>query len=380
MKVWKIGIIGCGNIAQTVYLPQMSKLPHAQVTAVCDTVAERAETVAESFNIPECYTCADEFLAKADVEIVMSIAAIQGRHELNIKILRAGKHLYSQKPFAPTVQAASEQIEAAAAKGLKISAAPVHRNRPDIRQVKQLIDAGAIGHISLMKISVAHGGPEYYQFRDTDPSWFYRSGAGALLDMGVHGIDQVIALLGPAKYVSCMAAVSEPRRIIRSGCLDGKVMDTNEIPDNYLISLDFDNGTLSMVTSGFIQKASLTETGGFEIYGDRGTINLSHGTAYSGIGDVKLYLDKPELGLRGWIDPLPIKEPQQEYFQCLCIADLIEAIENDHPSSLFPEHARHVIEIMNAIPQSIKEGRKIALATTFGFDYGCITPSYSLLE
>lgn len=365
MKVWKIGIIGCGNIAETVYIPQMSMISNAEITAVCDINAEQAKRVAGRFGIPEYYADVDEFLEKTGIEIVMNVAAIQGRHEVNMKVLYAGKHLYSQKPFAPSVEAATEQIKAAEGHNLRISAAPVHRNRPDIRYAKELIDSGVIGHVSLMKIDVSHGGPEYYQFRNTDPSWFYRKGAGALYDMGVHGIDQMVALLGPAKYVSCMATISEPKRTIRSGAFDGKEIMADEIPDNYIISLDFGNGTLGLITSGFVQKARPEMAGGIELYGDRGTLTVSGGIGYTGIADVKLYVDRPEIGLRGWIEPLPMKEPkQQNYFQCMCISDLIEAIEKDHPSRLSPGHSRHVIEILNAIPMSINKGGKIELKTS----------------
>ena len=93
MKVWKIGVVGCGNIAETVYIPQMAKISNAVITAVCDNNTERARQIAEKFGIPEYYDDLDEFLKKADVEICMSVAAIIGRHEVNMKILNAGKHL-----------------------------------------------------------------------------------------------------------------------------------------------------------------------------------------------------------------------------------------------------------------------------------------------
>lgn len=365
MKQWKVGVVGCGNIAETVYLPQMKQLEDVKLTAVCDLSAERAEYIAGKFGADEWYSDVDRFLQEADVEIVMSLGAIQGRHELNMKILNAGKHLYTQKPFAATVEEATAQIEAAREKQVILSTAPVHRNRPDIRWTKKLLDQNLIGHVSLVKIDVSHGGPEYFQYRDSDPSWFYRKGAGSLMDIGIHGIDQMVALLGAAKYVSCMAAVSEPVRTVRTGKYDGKIIQADELFDNYIITLDFGEGTLGVVTSGFVQKASANPEVGIEIYGREGTLVVGGGVAFSGIAEVKAFVDKPEAGLRGWIKPLPLKEaPQTEYFQCQCLSDLIEAAEEGHPSRLSPEHSRHVIEILEAIPEAIRTGGKVALKTT----------------
>lgn len=365
MKVWKIGVVGCGNIAETVYIPQMAKISNAVITAVCDNNTERARQIAEKFGIPEYYDDLDEFLKKADVEICMSVAAIIGRHEVNMKILNAGKHLYSQKPFAPDAEAATEQIEAAKRNHVVLSTAPAHRNRPEIRKAKRLIEEGMIGHPSLIKMDVTHGGPEYYQYRDTDPSWFYKKGAGALPDLGVHGIDQVVALMGPVKELACMATVSEPRRTIRSGALDGQQFDSSEVPDNYLISLDFGNGTLGIVNTGFIEKANVHPGAGIEIYGDKGTIAVDGGIGYTGMADVHVYIDKPEIGLRGWIDPEPVREkPQEEYFQAQVISDLIDAIEKDHAPRLSPEHSRHVIEVLGAIEKAAVSGERVKIRTT----------------
>ena len=81
MKIWKIGIVGCGNIAETVYIPQMEKIKNARIVAVCDSNRERAAQIAEKFGIDQYYDDIDEFLAESEVEICMSVSSIIGRHE-----------------------------------------------------------------------------------------------------------------------------------------------------------------------------------------------------------------------------------------------------------------------------------------------------------
>ena len=113
MKKWKIAIMGCGMIAQDIYIPQIKKMPKAELAAVCDINAARAKECAEKFAIPQWYSDYDELLEKCEFDILMDIASIPAHHEINMKALKAGKHLYSQKPVGLSVEQVTEQIEAA---------------------------------------------------------------------------------------------------------------------------------------------------------------------------------------------------------------------------------------------------------------------------
>lgn len=363
MKKWKVALIGCGMIADTIYIPEMKRIPNAELVAVCDIVPERAERYAQKFNVPYWYVGIDALLNECDFDILMHTTSIHAHHEINMKALKAGKHLYSQKPVGLTVEEVTMQIEAAKKAGVKFSASPIHMLRPDIQAVKKMVDEGTIGTISMVRCSVSHGGPEYFQYRDADPSWFYQPGAGALYDMGIHGLTMVTGILGPAKRVACMAAISEPRRIVRSGANDGKVIESDKLPDNYLISLDWGNGLIGIVDAGFCQKASTVNC--LEIYGTQGTITIL-GQLKIGDGDgIRVYLDAKERQIRGWMEPLPQMEEPKQFFQCQCLADLIRAIEQDTETSLRPEHARHVTEILTAIPRAIEQQHTQDLTTVF---------------
>lgn len=359
MKTWKIAIVGCGDIAENVYMLQMRKNRRAEVVACCDLKEERTALFREKFNIPRAYSRIEDLLEKEDFEILMDTASIQAHYELNMKALKAGKHLYSQKPAGLTVDQMTEMIETAKKAGLKFAASPIHMLRPDIREAKRLIDQGVIGKISLVRAMAAHGGPEYFQYRVNDPSWFYDPGAGALYDLGVHALHQVTGLLGPAKTVSCTAAVSSPKRIIRSGNFNNKVINSDKLFDNYIINLDFGNGTIADVITGFCVKASTASS--LEIYGEFGSIIFTNDPAQP----IKIYIDEPDRKIRGWLEEFPQERPLGEFYHCSCIADLIEAIENDRPSGIPPEHARHVIDLICNIEESAKDHKPHKLATVF---------------
>lgn len=358
MKKWKIAIVGCGEISEHVYMAQIKKIPRAEVVACCDERTARTAFFRDKFGIPGTYSGVDELLAKEDFDILMDLAAIPSHFEINLKALKAGKHLYSQKPVCLTVGEATELIDTAKKMKVKFAASPIHMLRPDIREAKRLIDAGVIGKVTMVRAMAAHGGPEYFQYRENDPSWFYEPGTGALFDMGVHALHQVTGLLGPAKTVACTAAVSSPRRVVRSGKFDGKAIASDKLFDNYLIHLDFGNGTLGDVITGYCVKASTASN--LEVYGEHGSIIFTDNPACP----LKIYIDEPGK-IRGWVDEQPQERPGEEFYQCMCVSDLIDAIENSSEPRITAEHARHVIELVCAIEECARDGRVRGLETSF---------------
>lgn len=361
-KKWKVAVVGCGMFANGQYLPNIKKEANAECVAAVDIVFERAQAAREKYGIPHAYHDVYELIENCDFDIAIDAASIQAHHEINMAVLKAGKHLISQKPAAPTVEMLTEQIEAAKENGVKFVCVPIHPMRYDIAIAKQMMGDGTIGNPYYVKCNLSHGGPEYFQYRDADPSWFFEPGAGALVDMGVHGLQIVTTIFGAAKRFSCMAKVTTPVREVRSGAFDGKMIQTDKIPDQYIISLDFGGEKLALVDTGFSQKSSRAPQ--IEIFGDKGTISFTKPYMNNPIPEV--YMDCPEKGIRGWITPSPwVKPPKKLISQCCCLGDIIDAIENETAPILSPEHARHVLEIMCKIPEAIETGKTIDLETTF---------------
>lgn len=362
MKKWKVAVIGSGSFANWQYFANISKEANAECVAAVDIIPERAKKACEDYNIPNWYENVYELIEKCDFDIAIDAASIQAHHEINMAVLKAGKHLISQKPAAPDVESLTEQIELAKKMGVKFACVPVHSMRYDLNFAKQLMTDGAIGNAYYIKCNSSHGGPEYFQYRDSDPSWFFDPGAGALVDMGVHGLQAVTYMFGPAKRIGCMAKVTTPERVVRSGEFDGKRIKTDKIPDQYVITLDFGDDKMAVVDTGFSQKA--TKSPLIEIFGEKGTISFTKSYMTNPIPEV--YIDAPEKGIRGWIEPMEgAKPPKKMISQCCCLADLIDAIENDKAPLLSPEHARHVLEIMCKIPEAIETGKTIELTTEF---------------
>jgi len=139
-------VVGLGAIAVDQYLPQIAQMADAKVVAVCDVRPEWARRQADRFGIEHVFTDVDEMLASVEADALVDLASIPAHFEVNLKALRHGLHLYSQKPFASTVEEATILIDEAARHGLHISASPIHMLRPEIREVCLGANRSVLGH------------------------------------------------------------------------------------------------------------------------------------------------------------------------------------------------------------------------------------------
>jgi len=356
MKTWKVALVGAGTIAKDHYMPQIQAMENAELVGVMDIVPEAVTYAQKQFNIPKGFTCLDKMLDEVEFDILADIAAIPAHYGINLKALQAGKHIYTQKPMALTVDQATELIETAKANNVKISASPIHMLRPTVQATRDYVKAGLIGKVHFVTMRSSHGGPEYYQTsRLTDASWFYQPDAGPIYDLGVHGLHQLTGILGPAKRVTCFSGISEPMRMALGCCGDfERVPFAVNTPDTVLMLLDFGNSTFAFLDCTFCVKAS--KGPGTQIFGNRGAIAVERGA------EASFFRGHPDDGERGWY---PLEMPEEPAYQSIGVKDLIDALEEGRAPVLSAEQARHVIEIMVKAPISAKEGCAMELETTF---------------
>lgn len=114
-RIVKVGIIGCGGIANGKHMPSLKKIPHVQMTAFCDIIAEKAEKAAKEFGVPgaKIYTDYKQLLKEADVEVVHVLTPNLEHADISIAALYAGKHVMCEKPMAKTASDAKRMLEAA---------------------------------------------------------------------------------------------------------------------------------------------------------------------------------------------------------------------------------------------------------------------------
>lgn len=366
MEKVKVGLVGCGVIANGSYGPGIKALAKAEFVAVCDSVPGRAASLAAKLGVPQVYTDLDEMLARSGIDLLVDTTNIQSHYEVNLKALRAGKHVYSEKSMAGSVAEATHLIDEARQRSLKLGAAACTMLDPINQKIAQLLREGAIGKVSWLLSHNSHGGPGSWPDEEweTDPTWFYKQGAGPVLDMGVYGLHTVTGLLGPAKSMAVMSGISWPQRVVRAGPYRGKVIDV-EVDDNTLLLLDFGDARFGFVDSTFCVRATREQTSqpAMQIFGSDGTIAVNG--IYGSLDKLSLWRDDREREVYGWAD-LSFPKDTKPWGLPAGVENLIECIlDPAQPVVASAEHARHVIEIMTRCYEAAREGKTIKLQTTF---------------
>lgn len=358
MEKVRVGVVGCGVVSNGTYLPQIVKMPNVELVAVCDMYEDRARAAYTRFGAREVYTDYDEMLERSEIDLVVNLTHIQAHYDINMRALRAGKHVYSEKTLAVTVDEASVLIEEARKRGLKLGAAAATMLSPVNRRIAELLRDGAIGKVNFVVAHHSHAGAANFTFWTTDPTWFYKPGAGPVLDLGVYDLHTLTGLLGSARAVSAMSGVSVPFRTVRSGPVKGKVIDV-DVDDNTLIMLDFGQATFAFVDATYCVQAQLGPR--MQIFGSEGTIAVHERGAPH---PLSVYRDDTRINLSGWIDlDLPGEPPWSLPMGVQHMADCILHPEKELITT--GEHARHVLEIINKSYQSAREGRTLPITTTF---------------
>jgi len=366
MSIMRVGLLGAGMIATVSYgyLPGLAKIrDRVVVTAIAGRHLDLAESVAAANGIEKAVATLDELLVQ-DIDAVVNLTPGVAHYETSKKILESGRHLVTEKPFSSTLAEADELIEIANRRGLRIVAAPADVLMSDIQLARRLVADGAIGKVAFARVQSSHAGAAGLGWT-TDPAPFYRAGAGALLDMGVYGIHQVTAVLGPAKRVMAMAGVTVPTRRVRGGAFDGVEIPVTA-PDNNLLLLDFGDSTFAMIDGTFNVVGSKAPR--MEVYGLAGTILLNRADVAA--PSVEVYRLDAAPGLPGWIAPRSYSHAQgSDRFKELARASLIEHLADSLRDGVAPlasaEHARHALEIMLAAERSARDGVAVELSTTF---------------
>ncbi|HEX2036062.1 MAG TPA: Gfo/Idh/MocA family oxidoreductase [Chloroflexota bacterium] len=354
MERVRIALAGCGSIAQSMHLPGIKgivELGKAELVAVCDVAEAQARAVQERFGVPAAFGELGTMLERVEFDLLVNTTPIPEHYPVTLAALRAGRHVYSQKPMATTVEEATQLIAAAAERGLTLACAPEHPVRPVIQTMRRLIGEGAIGKVAFAKVQSSHDGPEKHNV-PRDSTWYYKPGSSPILDLGVHGLSQITSILGPVRRLACFSGRSIPVRHITAGPFAGKRIEV-EIDDNSLLLLDFGEATFGFLDSTYCVEASLGPR--LEIYGSEGTLSLG-GPGRQAV----LQLYRTEAGAWRTIDV-----PAPPAVRDLGVLHTVECLLAGTAPVLSAEHARHLVEVMTRAPGAAATGHTVALETTF---------------
>lgn len=169
-----MGILGSGVISRTYLADIKAFYKKLEVIACADIDIELSQKLASEFGIRKAYTT-EELLNDDEVEIVINLTPPQFHVELGKRIITAGKHLFSEKPFAPNLKAAKEVLDLAAAKGVKVGCAPDTFLASGLQSMRYYLDAKLIGKPFFVTANMTTFGVETWH---PNPAPFYTKYSG----------------------------------------------------------------------------------------------------------------------------------------------------------------------------------------------------------
>jgi predicted dehydrogenase len=253
----KIGIIGCGRIAQR-HAHHILNTQGLQLMAVCDIIQERANQLADTY-MARSYNEVQQLLEKeTDIDLI-SVCTPNGLHATHsILALQAGKHVLCEKPMAINVQDCGLMVHAAERANKRLFVVKQNRFNPPVIAVKQLLEEGRLGRIYSLQLNC---------FWNRNKNYYADSWKGTLaLDGGTlytqfsHFIDLLYYLIGDVKNLEAYGANFHHQGII-------------EFEDTGVVILEFYNGTIGTINYT-VNSYGKNMEGSLTLFGEKGTVKI----------------------------------------------------------------------------------------------------------
>ena len=267
----KLAFVGCGAIARFHLNGIAEMAPDIQLTAVVDTMEEKARAyAAETGATP--FASLDEALEQGDFDAVDIMLPHDLHEESALRAFAAGKHVLLEKPMAPTPAGCDRILAAAREAGTVFMVAENSQYWPEIVKAKKLVDAGAIGDILTARAGFVMEFDDYW-FKEGKP-WRYekqRTGGGIVVDGGAHWIRPMRMWLGEIDEV--IAALAHP-------------LDRMEGESLARALMRFESGVIAQFDAMMLE-TFLGPDPWWRITGTKGEILVDGG--FGGIGGVRLF-------------------------------------------------------------------------------------------
>ncbi len=347
----RFGIIGCGVIGPFHALA-ITSLPDAELVAVADIILERAQELAETFQVTP-YSDFQEMLSREQLDVI-DICTLSGLHgEHACQAMRSRRHVIVEKPMEISRAAIAEMLRVQQETGVKLAVISQHRFDPAARQVHDLVEEQAFGRLVLGNAAMPWWRSQaYYDSGEWRGTWEL-DGGGVLMNQSIHSIDLLQWLMGPVKSVFAYTDTLVHR------------METEDVA---VAVLRFANGALGTITATTGAYPGVSTR--IEIYGDKGSAVIEDDRlsylhlARDDSEEVGSYSMAPEQRGHATESTSAAQDPAALSFRshALQIADMIRAIrENGTP--LVDGHAgRHPVEIILGIYESVRTHKEVTLS------------------
>lgn len=341
-----IGLVGVGDVATRDYLPEFHRLSaRAHVAAVLTRRPERTTQAAADLGVRAAHDLDD--LLGDDVDVVVNLTPASAHVEVTLAALRAGKHVYTEKPVALSTTGADEVAAAADASGRVVAAAPSVVLFPQVRRMARLLSDGAIGRVTAVRAHACGGVPPWPGFT-TDPSHFFAADSGPWRDMAVYPLHVIASLFG---HIASVSAQSQ-RTIDFFDIPDGPLAE-RRVPvrsdDDWHAMLTTEGEVMAYVHANFaVREPAAPE---FEVLGREGTLTAS-------LLDVSQPLRMLRAGTNEWETVDVDAERAAGPDHLLGIEDLLRHVQDGTPLTVTLSAAAHVLAVLEAAERSASSGQR----------------------
>ncbi len=282
----RIGVIGCGKIAQVRHIPEYAANSDCELCAFYNPTRSRAEDMAAKYG-GKVYDSAEELLSDPNLDAVSICAANNVHASLSILAMRAGKHVLCEKPMAVTLEEAEEMVKVSEETGRFLMIGQNQRLAKAHVEAKKLLDEGLIGKVLTFRTAFGHGGPETWAIKPGKDTWFFdktKAAMGAMADLGVHKTDLIQFLLGQTVV----------RTTAHLSTLDKRGADDELIgvDDNAVCIYEMSGGAFGTMTASWTYYGA--EDNSTVLYGTKGIMRIYDDPAHSIVvkmadGEEKVY-------------------------------------------------------------------------------------------
>lgn len=334
MSKIKVAIIGTGYIAD-YHARGLQPIPEVEIAFSVDTRLEAAEKFATRYNIKEVVTDPMSIVQREDLNAVVIGIPNKFHAPYAIEFIKNGKDVFLEKPMAMNSAEGKELERVINSTNQLLMVGHMWRFDDEVNFMKKVIDSGKLGKIIKTKGYGIH--------ENWGPSgWFTKkelAGGGALADMGVHAIDTIRYILGDPKPLEVYAKI-------------GTYFGDYDVDDSGIIMITWDNGTTSIIESGWMHPHMDMPEAGTQIYGTEG-----YGTVLPTSLKFKIE-DFPGT----FTAPMPEKEEHcDQSIYTKQMEHFVESIKNRKSPTPGFEEGQTVLNIVDAAYLSSVDGRVVKL-------------------
>ena len=330
----KIALLSFAHVHANGYARQVNENPDAEIQCIWDDDPVRGETASERVGVPYIADL-EEVVSSPDVDAVVVNSYTSQHPEVFKAAIKHKKHVFTEKALTIHTKDADEIVDLVNESGIKFMVSLPSRTRPETLFMREVLDKGWLGKITMMRARVAHSAAlDVWFTKEKHNDWFgdaELAGGGALFDLGCHTVDVMRWFMGKPKR---MASIIQ------------NFTGVYDVDDNSVIAVEFENGGLGILDTAFVHRAGPNP---MEIYGTDGYIgrDMRGGLLLS---STQL---QPE-GIAGYIKPTRLPKalpmPMQQW---------VSAILNDTPMTITVEDGRNLTEMLEGAYKAAREGREV---------------------